>query len=129
MKRISGSQLLATFSACALLCLLLVIIAPGQIAVRAIALLGFFHSIMFPTIFALSLRDLGSLTKVGSSLLVMSIIGGAVIPAIMGRISDAANIKAAFVVPLLCHMFVFYFGLRGYKPLPWRPAEVAADAS
>jgi MFS transporter, FHS family, L-fucose permease len=70
---------------------------------------------MFPTIFALSLENLGNYTKLGSSLLVMSIIGGAVCPAIMGRISDASNIQRAFVVPLICHAYVLYFGLRGYR--------------
>lgn len=75
---------------------------------RAIVLLGFFHSIMFPTIFALSLKDLGPYTKLGSSLLVMSIIGGAIVPALMGYISDLSNIRYAFIVPLsaTCTSFI-----------------------
>jgi FHS family L-fucose permease-like MFS transporter len=72
---------------------------------------------MFPTIFALSIKNLGTLTKRGSSLLVMAIIGGAFFPAIMGRISDASSIQRAFVVPLLCYLFILYFGLSGYKPV------------
>jgi MFS transporter, FHS family, L-fucose permease len=84
--------------------------------VLAIVLVGFFNSIMFPTIFALSLKNLGALTKRGSSLLVMSIIGGALIPAVMGRISDVSNIQVAFVMPLICCVYVIYFALRGYKP-------------
>jgi MFS transporter, FHS family, L-fucose permease len=72
---------------------------------------------------------LGGLTKVGSSLLVMSIIGGAIIPAVMGRLSDATNIQVAFVVPLICHMAVLYFAARGYRPVPLRSAEIAADAA
>jgi len=84
--------------------------------VWAIVLIGFFHSIMFPTIFALSLKSLGPYTKLGSSLLVMAIIGGAVCPAIMGRISDAWNIQRAFIVPLVCHAYVFYFAMWGYRP-------------
>jgi len=129
MKRISGSQLLALFSGCSLICLLIVILATGQVTVWAIVFIGFFHSIMFPTIFALSLRDLGSFTKVGSSLLVMSIIGGAVIPAAMGRLSDATNIQVAFVVPLLCHMVVLYFGLRGHRPVPVQSTEAVAGVA
>jgi len=85
-------------------------------SVVAIVLVGFFNSIMFPTIFALSLKNLGPLTKRGSSLLVMSIIGGALIPAAMGRISDASNIQLAFVVPLICYVYVIYFATIGYKP-------------
>ena len=79
-------------------------------------LVGFFNSIMFPTIFALSLKNLGSLTKRGSSLLVMSIIGGGLIPAAMGKISDASNIQRAFIVPLICYLYVIYFAVRGYRP-------------
>jgi len=129
MKKLSGAQLLAIFATCALFCLLLVLFGSGAIAVWAIVLLGFFHSIMFPTIFALSLRDLGRLTKLGSSLLVMSIIGGAIVPAVMGRLSDATNIQVAFVVPLICHMAVLYFAVRGYRPVPLRSVEIAADAA
>jgi hypothetical protein len=67
-------------------------------------------------IFALSIKNLGSLTKRGSSLQVMAILGGAVLPAIMGRISDATNIRAAFIVPLVCYLYIFYFALNGYRP-------------
>ena len=116
MKKISAPRLLGVFAASSLLCLLAVSLATGGISVWAVVLVGFFHSIMFPTIFALSIKNLGTYTKIGSSFLVMSIIGGAICPLIMGRISDAWNIQRAFVVPLLCHAFVFYFGMRGYRP-------------
>jgi len=78
--------------------------------------LGFFHSLMFPTIFALSLETLGRHTKFGASLLVMSIVGGAIIPAAMGWISDRSSIQTAFVLPLICYVYVLYFGARGYRP-------------
>ena len=74
--------------------------------------------ILIAAIFALSLKGLGPYTKLGSSLLVMSIIGGAVYPAMMGLVSDAGNIQRAFVLPLLCHAFIFYFAVRGYRPAP-----------
>ena len=118
MKKISAPKLLSAFAAGSLLCLLAVSVATGSISVWAIALVGFFHSIMFPTIFALSLKDLGSYTKLGSSLLVMSIVGGALIPVAMGRISDATSIQRAFFVPLLCHAYILYFALWGYKAEP-----------
>jgi len=79
-------------------------------------LLGFFDSIMFPTIFALSVKNLGVYTKLGAALLVMSIIGGAIVPAVMGYISDASSIQKAFVVPLICYSYVLYFAVQGYKP-------------
>jgi len=116
MHKIAPARLLSVFAGGSLLCLLLILIGSGRPTAWAIVLVGFFHSIMFPTIFALSLKSLGPYTKLGSSLLVMSIIGGAVCPAIMGRISDAWNIQYAFVVPLICHAYVFYFAVRGYRP-------------
>jgi MFS transporter, FHS family, L-fucose permease len=116
MKRVYAPRLLSMFSIGALISVVIGIAASGLLAVLAIVLVGFYHSIMFPTIFALSLKDLGPLTKRASSLLVMSIIGGALIPAAMGRISDASNIQKAFVVPLICYLYVIYFAVRGYKP-------------
>jgi FHS family L-fucose permease-like MFS transporter len=123
MKNVASSMLLSLFAAGSLACLLIVLLGYGHAPVWSIVLLGFFHSIMFPTIFALSLKDLGSYTKLGSSLLVMSIVGGAIIPAAMGRISDATNIQTAFVVPLLCHAYILYFAISGYKPLAVEPAH------
>jgi FHS family L-fucose permease-like MFS transporter len=74
-------------------------------------------SIMFPTIFALGIKDLGEETKYASSLLVMSIIGGALAPLLMGFISDkTGSMQTAYIVPLCCFLVVLYFGLRGYKP-------------
>ncbi|MGB7281669.1 MAG: sugar MFS transporter, partial [Candidatus Acidiferrum sp.] len=116
MKRIPAPRLLSLFGFGAVICVLIGIGASGLAAVLAIVLVGFFNSIMFPTIFALSIKNLGRLTKRGSSLLVMSIIGGALIPAVMGKISDASNIQRAFVIPLICYVYVIYFAVSGYKP-------------
>ncbi|HYM74757.1 MAG TPA: L-fucose:H+ symporter permease [Candidatus Dormibacteraeota bacterium] len=128
MRKVSPSRLLSVFAAGSLLCVTIILLGSGVPTVAAIVLLGFFHSIMFPTIFALSIKNLGPYTKLGSSLLVMSIIGGAVCPAIMGRVSDAWNIQRAFLVPLLCHAYVFYFAMRGYRPSPVTSAPVAIPA-
>lgn len=116
MRKVPAPRLLSLFAASSLLCLLVVLFTTGVAPVWAIVLIGFFHSIMFPTIFALSLKSLGPYTKLGSSLLVMAIIGGAVCPWIMGRISDASNIQRAFIVPIICHAYVFYFAVWGYRP-------------
>jgi FHS family L-fucose permease-like MFS transporter len=116
MQKIAPPKLLSLFAAGSLISLLVVLCGSGLPAVWAIVLVGFFHSIMFPTIFALSIKNLGPYTKLGSSLLVMSIIGGAVCPVIMGRISDAWNIQYAFIVPLICHAYILFFGTRGYRP-------------
>jgi len=118
MKSVAPAKLLSLFAAGSLICATIALFGSGLVPVLAVVLIGFFHSIMFPTIFALSIKNLGSHTKRGSSLLVMSISGGAVIPAIMGRISDLTNMQFAFMVPLLCYVYVLYFALIGYKPAP-----------
>jgi FHS family L-fucose permease-like MFS transporter len=131
MKYVPAPRLLRIFAGGSLISVLVVLLGSGIAPVWAVVLLGFFHSIMFPTIFALSLKNLGPLTKLGSSLLVMSIIGGAVCPAIMGLVSDASDIQHAFVVPLICYIYVLYFAARGYRPaapvLAGKPIEVATS--
>jgi FHS family L-fucose permease-like MFS transporter len=129
MKKIAAARLLSLFAAASLICATIALLATGLISVWAVVLIGFFHSIMFPTIFALSIRNLGPLTKRGSSLLVMAILGGAFFPAIMGRISDASSIQTAFAVPLLCYAFILYFGLSGYKPSESPALERVATGS
>jgi len=129
MKRVSPPHLLALFAGCSLVCAMAAVTLSGFPAVFAIVLLGFFHSIMFPTIFALSIKNLGRYTKRGSSLLVMSIIGGAICPAIMGRISDLSNIQRAFFVPLLCYAYVLFFALAGYKPHAAGLSQTAMEIS
>lgn len=116
MQRIAPPRLLGLFAGSAFVCTLVAILGTGAAPVWAVVLIGFFHSIMFPTIFALGVKSLGAFTKLGSALLVMSIIGGAIVPAVMGYISDASSIQRAFVVPLLCYAYVLYYGISGYKP-------------
>lgn len=124
MKHIAAPRLLSLFGVAALACLTLVLLSSGAAPIWALVLLGFFHSIMFPTIFALSLKHLGPHTKLASSLLVMAIIGGAVFPAIMGYISDTSNIRYAFLVPFICHLCVLSFAMRGFRPV-YEPAPTA----
>jgi MFS transporter, FHS family, L-fucose permease len=129
MKRVAPAKLLSLFALSTLICLLVVLFGSGVAPLWAVVLIGFFHSIMFPTIFALSIKQLGRYTKLGSSLLVASIIGGAICPAIMGFISDHSTIRVAFIVPLICQAYVLYFAVRGYRPVlvpEPRPAELSA---
>lgn len=115
MKYVQPSRMLAMFACGALASAAAALLGSGQAAVAGVVAAGFFHSIMFPTIFALSIRDLGPLTKSGSSLLVMAIIGGALFPPLMGYISDASTIQRAFLVPLACYVYILYFAARGYR--------------
>jgi len=129
MKSIRASRLLAIFALGALLSAVVATSASGAIPIYAVVLIGFFHSIMFPTIFALGIKNLGPFTKRGSSLLVMAILGAAVVPPIMGKISDLSNIQRAFLVPLLCYAYVLYFAVAGYKPKSALAAEAAPAAN
>jgi MFS transporter, FHS family, L-fucose permease len=115
MKKIAAPRLLALFAGAALVCCVVAVVSSGVIPVWAVVLIGFFHSIMFPTIFALSIKDLGALTKRGSSLLVMAIVGGALLPMAMGKISDLASIQRAFLVPVVCYVVILYFAVAGYR--------------
>ena len=129
MKPIPAPRLLAVFAFGALVCALVATSSAGLIPIYAVVLIGFFHSIMFPTIFALGIKNLGPFTKRGSSLLIMAISGAMVVPPIMGKISDLSNIQRAFWVPLLCYAYVLYFAVAGYKPKTALSAtEAAAEA-
>jgi FHS family L-fucose permease-like MFS transporter len=92
---------------------------PSQrlLSIYALGGLGFFMSIMFPTIFSLGIAGLGSDTKPASSWLVMSIVGGAIMPYVMGTVIDLQgdNTQAGYVVPLVCFLVVLFFGMSGYR--------------
>ena len=108
----SAAKLLAIYSIINMLLLVLAVSLSGRLPVYALMGVEFFMSIMFPTIFSLSIRGLGSKTKEGSSLLIMAIVGGAVFPVIMGRVSDATNIQVAYLVPAACFIIVLLFALK-----------------
>ncbi|TMI66052.1 MAG: L-fucose:H+ symporter permease [Bacteroidetes bacterium] len=114
----SSERLLTVFSVIAALLCCLAMATHGKIIIYSLGAMGFFMSIMFPTIFALGLVGLDKETKIGGSLLVMAIVGGAVLPYIMGRIIDAFNdnIQIGYIVPLICFLVIIYFAVRGYKP-------------
>lgn len=110
MSRVSPARLMACFAFINVGLTLVATMAGGMVGLYALAATSLFMSIMFPTIFANSLRDLGPLTKTGASFLVMSIIGGAVLTAVMGAVSDATTITVAIVVPALCFFVIGWFG-------------------
>ncbi len=87
----------------------------GNVAMWTIIAVGFFNSIMFPTIFTLSIEGLGPLTADGSGLLVAAIVGGAIIPLAQGAIADRIGIHHAFFLPVICYLYIAFFGFRGYK--------------
>jgi len=122
--RMSGSFLMRNFEPTKLLagyalmcCLLLPVVSIGAGWISLIALYGvfFFMSVMFPTIFALGIKDLGPKTKKASSFIVMSIFGGALFPPVMGLIADRFNMSVGFFAPIPLFAFILYYGLKGYK--------------
>jgi MFS transporter, FHS family, L-fucose permease len=82
----------------------------GNVASFAIVSVGLFNSIMFPTIFTLAIRGLGPMAERASSLLIMAIVGGAVIPLAHGALADRAGLQLAFVLPFACYLYIAYFG-------------------
>jgi FHS family L-fucose permease-like MFS transporter len=112
MRFVPAARLLALYSVLNVGLLVLATTLHGTGAVYALLGVEFFMSIMFPTIFSLGIRGLGARTKDGSALLVMSIAGGAVLPVIMGHVSDASTIQTAYLVPALCFLAVLGFALR-----------------
>lgn len=115
MRWMAAARLLSLYAAINVLLCLSVIYGKGAPSVWALMAVFFFESIMFPTIFALGIKDLGAHTKRGGSFIIMSIVGGALIPPLMGKISDAESTSMAFWVPLLCFVVVMYYGWRGHR--------------
>jgi len=109
MKVISPVKLLAIYSFLNVLLLALAVLLHGKFPVYVLLGADFFMSIMFPTIFSLSIRGLGKKTKEGSSLVIMSIVGGAVCALVLGRIADATNIQWAYAIPGLCFLYIFFY--------------------
>jgi len=115
LKKVKDNQLLWIYSFINIVLLVVGILFPGVIGLWALIGTSFFMSIMYPTIFSLGIKDLGEHTKLAASILVMAIIGGAVLTLAMGRLSDMAGIANSLLVPLVCFIFVAYYGIKGYK--------------
>ena len=122
--RIAGSAILKIFkpnrmllisAGGAMLLVLIAIFSQGYFSIWSLAISGLFTSIMYPIIFTLSIKNLGVHTKKASSLLIMGIVGGAIVPPIMGYISDKWGIKNAFFVPVICYVYVIYFAVKGSR--------------
>jgi FHS family L-fucose permease-like MFS transporter len=116
---------IAAFCSCTLV--LVSMLTTGHIAMWSIILVGFFNSIMFPSIFTLGIAKLGPRTGDGSGLLIMAIVGGAIIPVVQGAIADRFGVHHAFVLPVLCYLYIAYYALRGSRPVGVSEASVAGD--
>ena len=115
MRFVRGERVLTACAAGALVCMAVVILMPGSMGWYFLLLCFLCESIMFPTIFSLSLRHVGVHTKQASSYLVMSIVGGAIAPVLMGFIADEDSMAAGFIVPLACFAEILWFATRYRK--------------
>ena len=114
MRKIAPNILLMSYSIINILLCVAVVTLKGWLSVYSLMAVFFFESIMFPTIFALGVKDLGHHTKKGSSFIIMSIVGGALVPYIMGMLFEKSTAQA-YIVPLICFIVVAWYGWKGYK--------------
>lgn len=116
MRSVRPSRLLAAYAIINVILMAAVMLGLGWVSIVALFVTYFFMSIMFPTIFALGIKDLGKLTRKASSYIVMGVAGGAICPILMGYIADTTGSMAlGFAIPLACFLFIASFGIWGYK--------------
>jgi len=116
LRRSKTMYLLAGCAVCSATLVTVSMLASGHLAMWSMIAIGLFNSIMFPSIFALGVAELGPLTGNGSGLMTMSIVGGAVIPVIQGAMADRIGIHHAFFLPVICYLYILFYALRGSTP-------------
>lgn len=116
LTKIKADKLLGAFGLIAAALVLVSILSTGQVAIWSLILAGFFNSIMFPNIFALGIAGLGTMTSKGSGLIMTAVWGGALIPVFIGWISDHSTYGLSLLVPVVCYLYIAFFGFVGHKP-------------
>ncbi len=123
LQKVKTGSLLGLCAVCAAALVGISMMTNGHFAMYSIILVGFFNSIMFPSIFTLGVAELGPLTGDGSGILIMAIVGGAIIPVAQGWIADHIGIHHAFFLPVICYLYILFFALSGSKPNSERRAQ------
>src|ERR1700689_2272995 len=116
LQKMKTGHLLGICAVCAAALVGISMLTTGHFAMYSIILVGFFNSIMFPSIFTLGVAELGPLTGDGSGVMIMAIVGGAIIPVAQGWIADHIGIHHAFFLPVICYLYILFFALSGSKP-------------
>ena len=116
LTKVRSGILLGIFGFSAAALVLVSMFTSGQTAIYTLVLCGFFNSIMFPNIFTLGIAGLGPMTSKGSGLIMTAVVGGAVIPYMLGALADKVGIQMAFILPVICYLYIAYYGLWGSKP-------------
>jgi FHS family L-fucose permease-like MFS transporter len=117
LQKVKTGVVLGVAAAAAGLLVCTSMLTTGHLAMWSIIFVGFFNSIMFPSIFTLGIAKLGPLTGDGSGMLIMAIVGGAIIPVMQGALADRIGIHHAFILPVLCYAYIFYYAIRGSHPV------------
>ncbi|MBP9212671.1 MAG: sugar MFS transporter [Bacteroidetes bacterium] len=115
LQRVQAGKLLGIFALVAGGLVAATVVTNGSMAMWTILSVGLFNSIMFPTIFTLGIDGLGKLTSQGSSILIMAIVGGAIIPLGQGALADSYGIQTAFILPAVCYLYIAYYGFIGSR--------------
>ncbi|GAB3203647.1 FHS family L-fucose permease-like MFS transporter [Pontibacter aydingkolensis] len=116
LGRFLPNRTLGFFATAVITLLLITMLTTGAVAMWSVIAVGLFNSIMFPTIFTLAIKGLGVHTSQGSSLLVMAIVGGAIIPPLQGYVADVTgSLQLSFIVPLICYLYIVYYGFAGSR--------------
>jgi len=128
LQRFKTGRLLALCAICTATLVMVSMLTGGHAAMWSMLAVGFFNSIMFPSIFTLGVAELGPLTGNGSGLMNMAIVGGAIVPVIQGAIADRIGIHHAFFLPVICYLYILFYALRGSIPNSVRYANKQANA-
>jgi MFS transporter, FHS family, L-fucose permease len=123
LQKMKTGSLLGICAICAGSLVAISMLSSGHLAMYSIILVGFFNSIMFPSIFTLGVAELGPLTGDGSGIMIMAIVGGAILPVAQGAIADRIGIHHAFFLPVICYLYILYFALSGSRPNSQRYAK------
>jgi FHS family L-fucose permease-like MFS transporter len=123
LQKVKTGNLLGVCAICAAGLVATSMLTTGHFAMWSIIFVGFFNSIMFPSIFTLGVAELGPLTGDGSGIMIMAIVGGAIIPLAQGWIADRIGIHHAFFLPVICYLYILFFALSGSKPNSERHAK------
>ena len=126
MQKVRAETVLAAFSVGAFAVMIVTVLTTGPVAMWALILVGFFHSIMFPTIFTLGIKGLGPLTEEGSGLLIMAIAGGALV-VVQGWLADLYGLQASFLLTAACELYVLFYALWGAKPTHSLPHQTVDE--
>jgi len=116
LTKFHAGKLVGIFATCGAILLAISMFSSGYVAIWTLVLCGFFNSIQFPNVFALGIAGLGPLTSKGSGLIMTAVVGGAVVPFLIGALADRIGIQGSFVLPIACYLYIALYGFVLHKP-------------